>query len=166
MKEHDHTSDAHARRHQSPYARLGLMALLSFVAMYLLMYAMVDRLENVVMNLNQVYMAALMASPMVLIELLLMRSMYDSRKANAMIGAAAVALGVVCFLFIRQQTTIDDRQFLRSMIPHHAGAILMCEQAAITAAEIRRLCEGIIISQQAEIDQMNAMLRATRAEVP
>lgn len=44
----------------SMYFGAGIMAILSFAAMYLLMFAMMDRL-NVVMNYNQVYMAALIA---------------------------------------------------------------------------------------------------------
>ena len=48
------------------------------------------------------------------------------------------------------------------MIPHHASAILMCQQADITAAEIRRLCEGILASQQAEIEQMKALLNGDK----
>jgi hypothetical protein len=62
------------------YGRLGLMVLLSFVAMYVLMYAMVDRLDHVFMNINKAYMAALMTAPMVAIELVLMGSMYPRRK--------------------------------------------------------------------------------------
>ncbi|MBD4094069.1 DUF305 domain-containing protein, partial [Xanthomonas citri pv. citri] len=49
---------------------------LSFVAMYALMYAMVDQWANVYNNVNQFYMAGLMAAPMLLIELWLMSSMY------------------------------------------------------------------------------------------
>ena len=45
------------------------------------------------------------------------------------------------------------------MIPHHAGAILMCEEARIASPDIKKLCNAIIASQQAEIDQMKAMLR-------
>jgi uncharacterized protein (DUF305 family) len=44
------------------------------------------------------------------------------------------------------------------MIPHHAGAILMCERAPIQDAEIKQLCGEIISSQQKEIDQMKSML--------
>jgi uncharacterized protein (DUF305 family) len=58
-----------------------------------------------------------------------------------------------------QQTAISDRQFLRSMIPHHSGAILMCEHASIQDREIQELCETIISSQQEEIDQMEAILQ-------
>jgi uncharacterized protein (DUF305 family) len=55
---------------------------------------------------------------------------------------------------------VSDKQFLRSMIPHHAGAILMCEQAPIEDAEIKALCKNIVSSQQSEIDQMKAKLSA------
>jgi uncharacterized protein (DUF305 family) len=61
-------------------------------------------------------------------------------------------------MLIRQQSAIGDSQFLRSMIPHHAGAILMCRQAPIRDAEIKDLCRSIIASQQREIDQMKAAL--------
>lgn len=49
------------------------MAALHFAAMYLLMYAMVHTPAHAAPNLKQAYMAALMTSPMLLIELLLMR---------------------------------------------------------------------------------------------
>jgi uncharacterized protein (DUF305 family) len=67
-------------------------------------------------------------------------------------------VGIACFAFIRQQTGVSDRQFLRSMIPHHASAILMCKQAPIRDTEIASLCRTIISGQQAEIDQMKAKL--------
>jgi uncharacterized protein (DUF305 family) len=44
------------------------------------------------------------------------------------------------------------------MIPHQAGAILMCQEAAIQDQEIKELCRNIISGQQAEIDQMKAKL--------
>jgi uncharacterized protein (DUF305 family) len=123
-----------------PYSRLLLMVVLSFISMYVLMYAMVDAFANVYLNNNQFYMAGLMAAPMAIIELALMRAL------------------IVFWLLIRQQTAIADKQFPRSMIPHHAGAILMCEQAPIADAEIKELCKAIISSQQAEINQMKATL--------
>ena len=153
-------SNEHMAR--SHYRHLGIMTLLSFIAMYILMYAMVNDLDNVYMSFNQVYMAGLMAAPMVVIELAVMSSMYHDKRLNALVGGAAVVAGVCFFMLIRQQAAIGDRQFLRSMIPHHAGAILMCQEASIEDAEIRRLCGDVISSQQAEIDQMKNMLRADR----
>ena len=144
---------------KSHYGRLGIMTLLSFIAMYILMYAMVNALGNVLMNLNQFYMAGLMAAAMVLIELALMSGMYHRKRLNALIAAAAVVAAVIFFLFIRRQTAIGDRQFLRSMIPHHGAAVLMCQQAPLGNSEVQRLCQTIVTNQQAEIDQMKAILR-------
>jgi uncharacterized protein (DUF305 family) len=70
---------------------------------------------------------------------------------------SAVVL-VTSRVLIRQQAAISDRQFLRSMIPHHAGAILMCEEAPIRDPEVKALCQGIIASQQSEIAWMRAKL--------
>lgn len=141
------------------YSRLLLMTVLSFISMYVLMYAMVYRIGNVHPNINQFYMAGLMTAPMVVIELFLMSAMFHLKKLNALIFAAAIAALVLFFVFIRQQTAVTDRQFLKSMIPHHSGAILMCERASIEDPELRKLCETIKASQQEEIDQMTAMLR-------
>jgi uncharacterized protein (DUF305 family) len=134
------------------------MIVLHFIAMYIFMYAMVNVFDNVFNSLNQVYMAALMTASMVLIELPLMSSMYKSKKLNTVIFAAGAIVLIGSWFGIRQQAAIGDRQFLRSMIPHHAGAILMCQQASIHDQEIRTLCNNIISGQQAEIDQMKTIL--------
>jgi hypothetical protein len=140
------------------HGRFFLMITLHFIAMYIFMYAMVNSFANVFNNFNQVYMAALMTSSMVLVEIPLMMGMYKSKKLNAIIIAVGLVVLVGSFLLIRKQTAISDRQFLRSMIPHHAGAILMCEEASIEDREIQDLCRNIVAGQQAEIDQMKAKL--------
>jgi uncharacterized protein (DUF305 family) len=145
-----------AGRH--PYLRLAAMAVLSFLAMYGLMYAMVDRTDNVLMNYNQVYMAALMAAPMVLIELSLMGSMYPDRRANAAVVAAALLVLAGSWALIREQGAISERQFLRSMIPHHASALLMCREARLADPGVVDLCQRILASQEAEIREMKDKL--------
>ncbi len=140
------------------YVRLLIMAVLSFMSMYALMYAMVDRFANVVPNFNQFYMAGLMASPMIIIELLLMGAMYPNKKWNALIVIASVIALILFWVCIRKQVAISDKQFLKSMIPHHAGAILMCEEASIKDPEIKELCKEITSGQRREIDQMKAKL--------
>ena len=145
---------------ENHYRHLLIMTVLSFVSMYVLMYAMVNAFANVYSSVNQFYMAGLMTAPMVVIELVVMRAMYHDSRLNAVIAGTAVVLGCAFFVFIRQQTAVSDTQFLRSMIPHHGGAILMCEESPIRDPEIQMLCKTIISSQQAEIDQMKAKLRA------
>jgi uncharacterized protein (DUF305 family) len=140
MPTHSRPHAAHSREHgagghaHNPYVRLLAMTVLSFVAMYVLMYAMVDSVDNILNNVNQAYMAGLMAASMVIIELGVMRA-------------------------VRGQGGVGDRQFLRSMIPHHASAILMCTQAGIRDREIEQLCRTIIASQSDEIRQMRAKLQ-------
>lgn len=155
--EHNHGQSNHGQSNH--YVHLGIMALLSFAAMYFLMYAMVDSIGSVYMSVNQVYMAALMTAPMVAIELLVMRSMYSNAGLNKLLIGGSVILGVAMFFAIRQQVAVGDSQFLRSMIPHHSGAILMCQQAAISDPELKTLCQEIVSGQQREIDQMTAKLR-------
>ncbi len=156
---HDHQD---VTSHDDHYVRLLAMTILSFIAMYLLMYAMVDKIEDVHPNWNQAYMAALMTAPMIVIELLLMSAMYKKRGLNGVIIAVSVALLLLAWIAIRNQWGISDRQFLLSMIPHHSGAILMCREASITDNEIKGLCDTIMSGQQGEIDQMNSKLSSVR----
>ena len=99
-----------------------------------------------------------MTAPMVVIELLVMRAMYENARVNAVIIGVSVAVGILLFVFIRQQAAVGDGQFLRSMIPHHSGAILMCREASLADPEIIALCSEIIRAQREEIDQMKAIL--------
>ncbi len=154
--------EAAAEHHGHPYVRLLAMTVLSFIAMYVLMYAMVDKLADVYPSWNQAYMAALMTAPMVIFELFLMRAMYPRRLLNGVIVAASLVLLALSWFAIRQQWGIGDEQFLRSMVPHHSGAILMCREGALNDPEIKALCDTIISGQQREIDQMNAKLNTLK----
>lgn len=144
--------------HANLYIRLAAMAILSFIVMYILMYAMVDRFANVFPNVNQFYMAAMMTAAMIIIEAALMWGMYANRIANIAIVAACVVAMAAFFFLIRQQAAVADVQFLKSMIPHHASAILMCERASLKDGEVKRLCNGILRSQRSEIGQMKTRL--------
>lgn len=155
---HNNASQDMQAMHKKHYKKLAIMAILSFISMYILMYSMVDKLANVVPNINQFYMAGLMTMPMIVIEVLLMRSMYMNRKWNTGIIAVSVVLLLGFFLAIRQQAAVSDRQFLRGMIPHHAAAILMSKKSPSQDPEIQKLQQEIISSQEKEIAQMRAIL--------
>lgn len=141
------------------YINLFIMTILSFISMYILMYIMVNKFANVYPNLNQFYMAGIMTIPMLLIELFLMRSMYNNKKINSFIAIFSIAVFILLIVFIRKQTAINDKEFLKSMIPHHASAILMCEKTDLQDPELKKLCNDIISSQQSEINLMKAKLK-------
>jgi hypothetical protein len=160
-KNKDTKMDMHMNKEvqKEHYNQLLIMAGLSFISMFILMYAMVDVFSNVFVNINQFYMAGLMTAPMILIEMVVMGAMYMDKKLNTIIIAVSSVLLIAFFVLIRQQSAVSDKQFLKSMIPHHAGAILMCEESNLQDQEIKDLCQTIIASQQAEIDQMKAKLQ-------
>ena len=141
------------------YKKLPVMLVLSFISMYVLMYSMVNKLENVFPNINQFYMASLMTMPMIIIELSLMGEMYRNKKLNAVLIAISSVALIVFFLLIQFQTGVSDKQFLKGMIPHHAAAILMSEQSKTQDPEIKKLQQEIISSQQEEIKVMKAKLK-------
>jgi uncharacterized protein (DUF305 family) len=151
-------------KHGTSYFKLSIMTLLSFIAMYILMYMMVNQFTNVYSSLNQFYMAGMMTAPMVIFELLLMSSMYPNKVLNGILFLVMMIF-LIGFIFgIRNQTGISDKEFLKSMIPHHGGAILMCSKATIKDTEIKKLCESVISSQQSEIDWMKNKLISLEAK--
>ena len=143
---------------KSHYRMLGLNLAASAVVMYLVMFTMIDGMADFYNNINTVYMTLMMVSPMAILMLLMMGSMYANRRLNLALSAAFGAVFILSFTAIRTQAAVGDEQFLRSMIPHHSGAILMCREAAIDDAEIAALCGRIIESQKEEIDQMKQIL--------
>ena len=140
------------------YQHLIVTTLINAVIMYLVMYTMINGLPDFYNNINQAYMVLMMAAPMVTIMLIDMKSMFKDKRLNLILHASAAALIIIGFVGMRTQAAVGDTQFLRAMIPHHSGAILMCREANIADPEIQKLCEGIIRSQQSEIDQMKKIL--------
>ena len=143
---------------KSSYRNLAFQTIVGGVIMYLVMFVMIDRLSSFYNNLNTLYMALMMVAPMAALMIVAMPDMFPSRRINAALLTFFAMIFFGSFALIRTQVTIGDTAFLRSMIPHHAGAILMCEEAALEDADVKRLCRTIIASQRAEIAEMKAML--------
>jgi uncharacterized protein (DUF305 family) len=142
----------------APYRGLALEMVIDFALMYLVMYTMIATLGHFYFNINTVYMTLMMITPMTIIMLTGMRSMFPSRRANVTISVISALVFIASFAAMRTQAAVGNEEFLRSMIPHHSGAILMCEQSSITDPEIVALCGGIVKSQAAEIAQMQSIL--------
>jgi uncharacterized protein (DUF305 family) len=143
----------------SDYRMLGVNLAASAVVMYLVMFAMIDGPGDFYNNLNMLWMTLMMVAPMAILMLALMGSMYRNKRLNLVLYAAFAGLFVLACFATRTQAAIGNDQFLRSMIPHHSGAILMCREASITDPEIVALCGRIQQSQREEIDQMKRILQ-------
>lgn len=153
----DHGSMDHAKSTRA-YRMLWFNLVTGAVIMYLGMFAMIWSGGEFIQNINFLYMALIMWAPMSAVMLWTMGSMYPNRRLNLVLYALFAVIFASSLWGMRDQTFVGDRQFLRSMIPHHSGAILMCERSALSDPEIRSLCAGIVASQQEEIAQMKAIL--------
>lgn len=153
--EHGAMSPDMIRKH---YLMLGFNLVVSAVVMYLVMFTMIWTVADFYNNLNTLYMALMMVAPMGMLMLAMMRMMYPNRRLNLLLHALFALVFLLAFWGMRAQAAVGDRQFLRSMIPHHSGAILMCERAPVRDADIVVLCDQIIDSQAREIAQMKAIL--------
>jgi len=142
------------RRH---YMMLGVNLAISLLIMYVAMFAMIWSWGEFIQNVNFFYMALVMWAPMAAVMLLTMKPMYANARLNLLLYALFAIVFVLSFAAIRAQVLVGDKQFLSSMIPHHSGAILMCEQARISDPEIKTLCGQIIKSQAEEIDRMKTI---------
>ena len=163
--EHERQVEPHRTAHghdgsqaSRSYLLFALNMVFGFVAMYLLMFTMVDALPDFFNNLNMGYMALSMLAPMGAIMLATMPGMYPNRGLNIGIYAMCGIVFVLALAGIRTQAGIDDKQFIASMIPHHSGAILMCREAKLEDAELQALCRSIQDGQRQEIEQMRAIL--------
>jgi uncharacterized protein (DUF305 family) len=141
------------------YGLFGLNLMLSLLIMYLAMFAMIWSRGEFIQNINFLYMALVMWAPMAAVMLLTMRPMYRNVRLNIILHAVFALVFVLSLAGIRAQALVGDEQFVRSMIPHHSGAVLMCQRAKITDPEIEQLCGNIIRSQTEEIAQMKAILK-------
>ena len=141
------------------YKSFAIELVIDFIIMYLVMYTMIATADHFYLNINNVYMTLMMVAPMAIIMLVAMRSMFPSRKLNVIIVIGASIIFGASIAAMRTQGAVGNEQFLRSMIPHHSGAILMCEQASITDSDIANLCAGIIQGQTEEIAQMRDILK-------
>jgi uncharacterized protein (DUF305 family) len=163
QQEHEHGSmnPEMMRKH---HKMLGLNILVSLIIMYFLMFEMIWGGDHFYNNVNMFYMAVTMAMPMGVLMLLLMGSMYQDRKLNRLLYVGFIVLFVLAFVGIRAQGLVGDKQFVRSMIPHHSSAIEMCNRASIKDPRIRDICfkpNGIVDSQTREIAEMKAILASS-----
>lgn len=156
MNKHNHSPQQRGNpsRH---YLMFAVNMALSLVAMYFVMFSMIDGWADFRNNVNMFYMALTMVAPMGVLMLATMGGMYANKPLNLALYAVLVLLFVLALAATRLQVRVDDRQFIASMIPHHSGAILMCREAELRDPALLKLCNDITSSQRREIEQMKAI---------
>ena len=141
-----------------PYITLLISLVISYVVMFAIMFSRGNEWSNLFISLNQVYMTGLMISTMLIIMLLTMGSMFTNKTLNLVLLASGVALVFMFWTLVRNQIGVGNQQFLRSMIPHHAAAILVCQQSSLTNPRIEELCVEIVKTQKEEIAIMKELM--------
>ena len=71
---------------------------ISFIVMFILMYSMVNKVSDTNINLNQIYMASIMTSAMVAMDMIAM-----GHNSYTLI---VIGIGLLSFIFLRQQILI------------------------------------------------------------
>lgn len=140
------------------YARFALSIALSLVAMYVFMFSEIDQLAHFRFALGMFWSTIAMVAAMGIVMVLTMSDMLPDRRVNMTLLAAFALVLVLSFAAARTEALMGDDAFLRSMIPHHASAIHMCNQATLTDPETIELCRGIVDSQSSEIAQMEQII--------
>jgi hypothetical protein len=104
----------------------------------------VDKIDDIRLSINDIYMSLLMTGWM-----FLFMGICDKRCDILIFGLVLVLSN---FYFIRIQFLVDERQYKLGMIPHHSMAIHMSKKLLEKGnVKIKNLVKNIIISQEKEI---------------
>ena len=132
----------------------------SFILQYFIMsYIMVDKIKHIKNSTGKIYISLIMAIFMCIVELI----MYD---VHNMVFSKYYYVFFISFLFItyllyRFQFGVNDKNYVKEMIEHHAMAILTSGEILKKTKDpkIKSVAENIIISQNKEIEDMEKLLK-------
>jgi hypothetical protein len=125
------------------------MAIISILSSLLSsMSVWADKLSDIRLSLNDIYMATLMTGWMFLLE-----GLYIKTRLFIILGVIVILFS---FMAIRTQLFITPYQFVRGMIPHHSMAVLMSKRLQDKYGNhiVAQLPSQIIESQEQEIRLM------------
>lgn len=107
-----------------------------------------NRLDDIYLHLNDLYMVGLMTGWM-----FFFMGLFEQNRNKIIWGGFGAA---IFFYLIRTQAFITESQYLRGMIPHHSMAVTMSKK--IKDSSIQPLLDHIIESQEKEITLMKQYL--------
>ena len=141
------------------YGKFFGMIATSAIFMYIVMYLNTYKLDHVHFSEMRLYMTILSTCVMAVVMLLFMLHMLKNKKINIAILVVSVLVFATSFFLMRNQTTIDDVDYMEGMIPHHSIAILTSKRANITDPRVRELADDIIEAQEREIREMKELIK-------
>jgi hypothetical protein len=134
------------------------MVTTSTVVMFGLTYTNSWAFDHVRWSEERAYMALLMGGAMAVIMLGFMWGMHKDTRLNLVIVAGGVVLMGVALWLSRSQHFVDEREYMKGMIPHHSIAILTSERSDIDDVRVRELADEIIRAQRREIAEMDWLI--------
>lgn len=140
------------------YMKFFGMILTSAIFMYIVMYLNTYEFGHVYFSEMRLYMTILSTAVMAVVMLGFMMHMLEDKKINLGIVGVAVVVFVASLVLMRNQTTIDDVDYMEGMIPHHSIAILTSKRANISDPRVRELADEIIKAQNKEIAEMKKLI--------
>lgn len=130
----------------------------SAVLMYGVMYLNTYQLDHVYFSEMRLYMTILSTAVMAVVMLGFMLHMLQDKKKNVAILVVSAFVFVSSLFLMRNQTTIDDVDYMEAMIPHHSIAILTSGRANIEDPRVQKLADDIIKAQENEIAEMKGLI--------
>lgn len=146
------------RQMNKNYIKYFGMIFTSSILMFLVMYLNTYQLNHVYFSETRLYMTILSTCVMAVVMLVFMLHMLKNKKINIAVIAVSILVFTTSFFLMRNQTTIDDVDYMESMIPHHSIAILTSERAKISDPRVRELADEIIEAQKREIEEMKELI--------
>jgi hypothetical protein len=112
----------------------------------------VDKVDDIRISLNDVYMILLMTGWM-----FLLMGIFDGNMNIMLLGLILVVINLWC---IRTQFGISEKQYLTGMIPHHSMAVLMSKRLLEKRSSntIKPFLDNLITTQDQEITYMKSLL--------
>lgn len=154
------TSDERqSQSERGQYLRFGAMIATSTAVMFTLTYTNSWAFEHVRWSEERFYMALLMGGAMAVVMLGFMWGMHRNLAVNVGILVGAFALVGLSLWLSRSQSFVEDRAYMKGMIPHHSIAILTSERSHLEDVRVCRLADGIIRAQLKEIDEMDWLVK-------
>lgn len=80
---------------------------------------------------------------------------------NMLVFSVGIILSISVSILLRQQLLVDDKQWLRRMIPHHSTALTTSHKIynKTSNPKLKNLAKEIIDTQEKEIQLMKSMLQ-------